>query len=465
MATIIVPASGATVSGVTFNDTLQVATGTNLSNPVFYEVDGASTLQSLYIGYDIEVDIGYSASGSLTGTGTITGPTDPSGGNLPLVDNYDTLDINGIIGTALSNDGQLTVSSGETTDLQGDLFSLGTITVAAGGQLDLDDPTSALIAQIDIEGRLKSATTSAMLEQTTNNGTIDVAAGTLAITSGYDLTGTGTVTVESGAKFDMSAAAAVASTIVLNAGSTLTLSPNTSFTGTLQSPAGDVTIDVADATATSATVANGVLSITTSAGTISLDETGLPVGLYTTNASSFLLLSTGATGTGSAPGQSTAAVYRFFDSTYGTHLFTQSSAEAQQILATRPDLTQETNNFGAVPASDPSAEPVYRFFETTNGTHFFTASHAEFLSLTTPGTSSYRADLTYESSSTIYEDSTQQSGDVAVYRLFDTAHGTQFLTGSQTEYAGLTTPGSSTYRADLTPEGIAFYAPSGTYHT
>lgn len=156
-------------------------------------------------------------------------------------------------------------------------------------------------------------------------------------------------------------------------------------------------------------------------------------------------------------------VYRFFDTIYGTHLFTQSLSEAQQILATRPDLTEETNNFGAVTQNNPSAVPVYRFFEQANGTHFYTSSQAEFQGLTTPGSGSYRSDLVYEATSTIFEDSAQQAGDVAVYRLFDSIKGTQFLTGSQTEYQGLTTAGSATYRADLRPEGIAFYAPNGTF--
>ena len=176
------------------------------------------------------------------------------------------------------------------------------------------------------------------------------------------------------------------------------------------------------------------------------------------------------TGTGSAPGDSTPAasapVYRFFDTVYGTHLFTQSLSEAQSILATRPDLFEETNNFGAVnPQTDLNAEAVYRFFETSNGTHFFTANRQEFLGLTTPGSSTYRSDFTYEANSTFYEDSIQQAGDVAVYRLFDSVHGTQFLTGSLSEYTGLTTAGSSTYRPDLAPEGIAFYAPTGSFST
>ena len=164
-------------------------------------------------------------------------------------------------------------------------------------------------------------------------------------------------------------------------------------------------------------------------------------------------------------GPAALPVYRFFDTIYGTHLFTQSVSEAQSIVANRLDLTQETNGFGAVAPSSTSAEAVYRFFEQANGTHFFTANQSEFLGLTTPGSASYRSDFTYESSSTFYEHASAQSGDVAVYRLFDAVKGTQFLTGDQGEYAGLTTAGSASYRADLKPEGIAFYAPQGTFHT
>ena len=34
----------------------------------------------------------------------------------------------------------------------------------------------------------------------------------------------------------------------------------------------------------------------------------------------------------------TASVYRFFDVAHGTHLFTTSSAERDQVIATRSDL-------------------------------------------------------------------------------------------------------------------------------
>ena len=152
------------------------------------------------------------------------------------------------------------------------------------------------------------------------------------------------------------------------------------------------------------------------------------------------------------------AVYRFFDSTTGTHFFTADAGERDNVLTSVHTLVEETNGFGAVGQSDISSEAVYRFFDTIHGTHFFTASASE-----RDSTISTRSDLTYEPSSTFYENTSNLAGDVAVYRFFDTKFGTHFYTGDQSEFSGLTTPGSTTYRTDLTYEGISFYAPAGSY--
>ena len=53
-----------------------------------------------------------------------------------------------------------------------------------------------------------------------------------------------------------------------------------------------------------------------------------------------------------------------------------------------------------------------------------------------------------------YEDSTPQAGDTAVFRFFDTVHGTHLFTQSAGERASILST-----RADLVAEGIAFYAP------
>lgn len=171
----------------------------------------------------------------------------------------------------------------------------------------------------------------------------------------------------------------------------------------------------------------------------------------------------GTGGTGGGSGGTTlgpvGAVYRFFDTRFGTHFFTSSIGERNDVLANRSaDLKEETNGFGDVQQTDTSAVAVYRFFDKNFGTHFFTANAGERDTIINT-----RPDLTYEASSTFYEHSSLQTGDTAVYRLFDTKTGTQFLTGDNNEYAGLTTAGSATYRADLRSEGVAFYAPTGTF--
>lgn len=148
----------------------------------------------------------------------------------------------------------------------------------------------------------------------------------------------------------------------------------------------------------------------------------------------------------------TVGVYRFFDTGDGTHFFTADSAERDQLLATRPDLTYEGVGLDAVSlsAADPNAEPVYRFFSTADGTHFFTSSTSERDSV-----EANRLDLTYEGVG-FYEDRTQQSGDSAVYRFFDTIHGTHLYTSDESERASIVQS-----RPDLTLEGVGFYAPHG----
>jgi len=152
------------------------------------------------------------------------------------------------------------------------------------------------------------------------------------------------------------------------------------------------------------------------------------------------------------------SVFRFFDTTFGTHFFTASSAERDTIKGTRLDLVQETNGFGTAASGSPSTEMVYRFFDIIHGTHFFTASQAEHDAILQT-----RPDLTAEPSAFFLEHATQQTGDVAVYRFFDTKLGTHFYTGDNAEYKGIITAGSNSFRADLTYEGVGFYAPAGTY--
>ena len=143
-------------------------------------------------------------------------------------------------------------------------------------------------------------------------------------------------------------------------------------------------------------------------------------------------------------------VYRFFETTDGTHFYTTNQSERNNLILTRPDLTYE--GFGltalASPATDPAATPVYRFFDVSSGTHFFTASALERNGLS--GQQGFIGEGV-----AFYEHATALPGDSAVFRFFDTNDGSHFYTTSLAEQASILAT-----RSDLRPEGIAFYAPA-----
>jgi len=147
----------------------------------------------------------------------------------------------------------------------------------------------------------------------------------------------------------------------------------------------------------------------------------------------------------------TVAVYRFFDTKTGAQFLTGNTDERNTVLATRPDLTYEGLGMAGIApgANNPNAVSVYRFFDSTSGTHFLTASQDERNAIVAS-----RSDLVFEGS-TFAEHAAPQAGDAAVYRFFDTHDGTHFFTASASERATVLAT-----RPDLTYEGIAFYAPA-----
>lgn len=145
-------------------------------------------------------------------------------------------------------------------------------------------------------------------------------------------------------------------------------------------------------------------------------------------------------------------VYRFFDKNDGTHFFTASGSEATSLVATRPDLSYEGVGLRgyADAGASPSSEAVFRFFNLADGTHFYTASTTERDAIVTT-----KSDAMKFEGIAFYENSTPQAGDSAVYRFFDTSHGTHLFTQSSSERANIIST-----RPDLVSEGIAFYAPN-----
>ncbi|MGI4793486.1 MAG: hypothetical protein ACRYG8_05245 [Janthinobacterium lividum] len=146
------------------------------------------------------------------------------------------------------------------------------------------------------------------------------------------------------------------------------------------------------------------------------------------------------------------SIHRFFNTSDGTHFFTASAAEAATTVATRPDLVSEgigLKGYNQAGASS-SSEAVFRFFDRVDGTHFYTASAHERDALVTTRSS----EMAYEGIA-FYEDEAPQAGDTAVFRFFDTVHGTHLFTQNASEKASILAT-----RPDLVSEGIAFYAPS-----
>ena len=184
-------------------------------------------------------------------------------------------------------------------------------------------------------------------------------------------------------------------------------------------------------------------TVTTTTGTLVLG--GAPAGAQ------YGLASDGAGGTFVTISADTIGVFRFFDSNYGTHFFSSSTSEKDLIVGTRPDLVYEGVGLQSVdPASnDPNAAPVFRFFDSSYGTHFFTSSVDERDSVIAS-----RPDLLYEGTGFI-EHNVQQASDIAVYRFFDTRFGTHFYTADPGERATIVAT-----RPDLIDEGTGFYAPA-----
>jgi hypothetical protein len=343
----------------------------------------------------------------------------------------------------IGGQGSTATTIGATAAAAGSSFINGSgaqLTIAAGAALS--------VAAIQNAGAITVAGNTTFNQVFSNTGTVDVTAGTLALEAATQ--GSGTIAVENGAILAVDAAATQA--VSLHTGATLKLSQPSTFAGSIQAPAIGAKIDLTGISVTAATVSGGSIAVTSAAGTFNLAETGL------TNGAALALTSDGTGGTlltVPASALPHPVTYRFFDNTNGTQFLTTSLSEAQSLKTTRPDLISEGVGFGAAdPSIDPAAAPVYRFFDTTFGTHFYTTSTTERNNVLAT-----RPDLVSEGIG-FYEHATAQPGDVAVYRYFETTNGTHFYTSSASERA---TIGST--RPDLVSEGISFYTPSTVSQT
>lgn len=147
--------------------------------------------------------------------------------------------------------------------------------------------------------------------------------------------------------------------------------------------------------------------------------------------------------------KSPTTVYRFYNVTNGSHFYTPSIVERDNVTASWPTIY--TYEGAAYSVNELAADvALYRFYNVRNGSHFYTASEGEYNSVL----ANWPSVFTYEGR-TYKVDLAPSPGAGAVYRFYNMRNGSHFYTASEAErdYVKLTWPNVYAY------EGPAFYLP------
>jgi hypothetical protein len=135
------------------------------------------------------------------------------------------------------------------------------------------------------------------------------------------------------------------------------------------------------------------------------------------------------TAAAAAAGDPTSQVYRFWNAATGSHFYTASEAEKQDVVA---NLSRVFRFEGVAYTVDMAAGgtrvPLHRFFNVRNGSHFYTASEAEKAQVvaTLGRTYNYEGIAYYVSPS-------PETTSTPVYRFFNVKKGFHFYTASAVE--------------------------------
>ncbi|MRS13215.1 MAG: tandem-95 repeat protein [Actinobacteria bacterium] len=71
-------------------------------------------------------------------------------------------------------------------------------------------------------------------------------------------------------------------------------------------------------------------------------------------------------------------IFRFYNARTGAHFYTASSSERDVVIATWPEVfVYEGPTYSVTPVAEAGKPPVYRFYNLRNGSHFYTASAGE----------------------------------------------------------------------------------------
>ncbi|PHK95504.1 hypothetical protein CR162_08455 [Pseudoroseomonas rhizosphaerae] len=146
----------------------------------------------------------------------------------------------------------------------------------------------------------------------------------------------------------------------------------------------------------------------------------------------------------------TVAAHRFWNTENGTHFYTPSVAERDNVIATLPAYRYEGVGFQTLTASTPGAEQMWRFYNSSVGYHFFTISEDERDSII-----ARLPEYRFEGVG-FHAAATGGEGMTAVHRFFNTQTGSHFFTASAEEKDAViqTLPG-------FQYEGVAFHTPVG----
>ena len=139
-------------------------------------------------------------------------------------------------------------------------------------------------------------------------------------------------------------------------------------------------------------------------------------------------------------------VYRFYNNANGTHFYTISATERDDVLLKYSSFVYEGPVFWAFAEPVPGTSAVYRFFNKVTGTHFYTASDSErdYVIATYPA-------FVYEGAA-YYLSQGPGTGRTPLYRFFNSKTGAHFYTTSTSERDSVI----ATYPW-FSYEGTAFY--------
>lgn len=120
-------------------------------------------------------------------------------------------------------------------------------------------------------------------------------------------------------------------------------------------------------------------------------------------------------------------VYRFYNTATGSHFYTLSAAERDNVVATYRQFTYEGIAFYTYERDTAGTSPVFRFYNNRTATHFYTISSLErdVVLSTNPG-------FAYEGISW-FASIAAASGSTPLYRFYNNITGTHFYTLNATE--------------------------------